>query len=115
TGYVSPRELAQWYARASIFAFPSLDEGFGMPVLEAMAAGVAVVTSNRSALPEVAGNAALLVDPFDTAALLHALRELIRNVDLRRGLACVGIERMRTFTWERAVRETWDVYRKILS
>jgi glycosyltransferase involved in cell wall biosynthesis len=114
TGYVSLQELAQWYARASIFAFPSLDEGFGMPVLEAMAAGVPVVTSNRSALPEVAGSAALLVDPFDTAALLHALRELIGNVDLRGELSRLGIERVRTFTWERAVRETWDVYRKIL-
>ena len=62
-GYVTPEELAGWYARASVFAFPSLDEGFGMPVLEAMAAGVPVVTSNRSALPEVAGDAALLVDP----------------------------------------------------
>ena len=63
TGYVSPAELAGWYARAMIFAFPSLDEGFGMPVLEAMAAGIPSVTSNRSALPEVAGDAALLVDP----------------------------------------------------
>ena len=63
TGYVSAEELATWYARASIFAFPSLDEGFGMPVLEAMAAGVPVVTSDRSALPEVAGDAAILVNP----------------------------------------------------
>ena len=66
TGYVSAADLAGWYARAAIFAFPSLDEGFGMPVLEAMAAGVPVITSNRSALPEVAGDAALLVDPDDT-------------------------------------------------
>ena len=63
TGYVSPAELAAGIARAAIFAFPSLDEGFGMPVLEAMAAGTPVITSNRSALPEVAGDAALLVDP----------------------------------------------------
>ena len=63
-GYAPPDELAAWYARASIFAFPSLDEGFGMPVLEAMAAGAPVMTSNRSGLPEVAGDAALLVDPM---------------------------------------------------
>ena len=68
-GYVTPAELAGWYARAKIFAFPSLDEGFGMPLLEAMSAGVPIVTSNRSALPEVAGDAALLVDPEDTGAL----------------------------------------------
>ena len=65
-GLRQPDELAAWYARAAIFAFPSLDEGFGMPVLEAMAAGAPVVTSNRSALPEVAGDAAILVDPEDT-------------------------------------------------
>ncbi|MDE3166330.1 MAG: glycosyltransferase family 4 protein, partial [Acidobacteriota bacterium] len=66
-GYIAPAELAAAYARARIFAFPSLDEGFGMPVLEAMSAGVPVVTSRSSALPEVAGDAALLVDPADTA------------------------------------------------
>ena len=76
TGYVSAAELAAWYARAAVFAFPSLDEGFGMPVLEAMSAGVPVITSNRSALPEVAGDAALLVDPEDTEAIGRALREL---------------------------------------
>ncbi|HML18547.1 MAG TPA: glycosyltransferase family 1 protein, partial [Bryobacteraceae bacterium] len=68
-GYVSAQELARLYQRASILAFPSLDEGFGMTVLEAMAHGVAVLTSNRSALPEVAGDAALLVDPQDTDAI----------------------------------------------
>ena len=114
TGYVSPRELADWYARASIFAFPSQDEGFGMPVLEAMAAGVPVVTSDRSALPEVAGDAALRVDPDDAEALRHALRELTINEDLRRELIRLGIERALTFSWEKAVRETWDVYRKLL-
>ena len=61
-GYVSPQALAGWYSRAALFAFPSLDEGFGMPVLEAMAAGIPVVTANRSALPEVAGDAAMLID-----------------------------------------------------
>ena len=68
-GYVPPAELANWYAQAAIFAFPSLDEGFGMPVLEAMAAGTPVIASNRSAIPEVAGDAAWLVDPEDTDEL----------------------------------------------
>jgi glycosyltransferase involved in cell wall biosynthesis len=114
TGYVSAEELAGWYARAAVFAFPSLDEGFGMPVLEAMAAGVPVVTSNRSALPEVAGDAALLVDPDDSEALGQALRELALNVDLCWELARRGTARAQMFTWEKAVRETWDVYRTLL-
>ena len=114
TGYVSPEELAGWYARAAVFAFPSLDEGFGMPLLEAMAAGVPVIASNRSALPEVAGDAALLVDPEDSEALGQALGELSVNGDLCRELARRGIARAQTFTWEKAVRETWDVYRTLL-
>jgi glycosyltransferase involved in cell wall biosynthesis len=113
TGYVSAEELARWYARASVFAFPSLDEGFGMPVLEAMAAGVPVITSDRSALPEVAGDAALLVDPNDGEALAQSLRELTINVDLCRELVRRGTARARMFTWDKAVRETWDVYRTI--
>jgi glycosyltransferase involved in cell wall biosynthesis len=114
TGYVSAAELARWYARASIFAFPSLDEGFGMPLLEAMAAGVAVVTSSRSALPEVAGDAALIVDAEDTDALARALADLSTNRELRVELAQKGRARTHYFSWERAVRETWDVYQTLL-
>ena len=112
TGYVSPEELAGWYARARVFAFPSLDEGFGMPVLEAMQAGIPVVTSNGSSLPEVSGDAAMLVDPADTAGLAQALRELIQNEELAREMIRRGRMRMRMFSWEKAVRETWEVYRK---
>ena len=86
-----------------------------MPVLEAMAAGVPVIASNRSALPEVAGDAAVLVDPYDSEALRQALLELTLNVDLCRDLARRGIARARMFTWEKAVGETWDVYRTLLS
>ncbi len=114
TGYVSPAELGALYRQASIFAFPSLDEGFGMPVLEAMAAGVPVITSSRSALPEVAGDAALLVDPEDTDALRQALRRLAEDVELRGELVRLGTERTQNFTWEKAVRETWDVYQTLL-
>jgi glycosyltransferase involved in cell wall biosynthesis len=85
-----------------------------MPVLEAMAAGTPVVASNRSALPEVAGDAAVLVDPEDTEALGSALRLLVRKEDLRRDLAARGMARARLFTWEKAVRETWEVYREVL-
>lgn len=114
TGYVSAGELAAWYAKASIFAFPSLDEGFGMPVLEAMAAGTPVVTSGRSALPEVAGDAALLVDPESTEELAQALRDLTQRDELRKDLSRRGIARASLFTWERAVAETWNIYREVL-
>ena len=114
TGYISPEELAGWYARARIFAFPSVDEGFGMPVLEAMQTGIPVVTSSRSALPEVSGDAAVLVDPEDTGALAEALRELVRNEDLRQDLALRGMARAQMFTWRKAARETWEVYRKVV-
>ena len=113
-GYVAPGELAGWYARASVFAFPSLDEGFGMPLLEAMSAGTPVLTSNRSALPEVAGYAALLVDPEDVGALAQGLRDLAEKRELRQELAFRGLQRASLFTWENAVRQTWAVYRKVL-
>src|SRR6476646_6229741 len=103
TGYVSEQDLAGWYARAAIFAFPSLDEGFGMPVLEAMAAGVPVLTSNRSALPGVAGEAALLVDPEDSEALTEALLKLTRDEGLRSNLIVRGLERAQIFSWTAAV------------
>lgn len=113
-GYLPPHELGALYRRAAVFAFPSLDEGFGMPVLEAMAAGTPVLTSNRSALPEVAGNAALLVDPLDTESIVAGLRELTGNEALRTDLSHRGKARAGLFSWKKAVRETWNVYREIL-
>lgn len=112
-GYVSQPVLIDLYQRAQIFAFPSLDEGFGMPVLEAMAHDVPVVTSNCSALPEVAGDAALLVDPRDTAAIANALLRLAADETLRRDLARRGLERAREFSWSSAVEQTWAVYDEI--
>jgi glycosyltransferase involved in cell wall biosynthesis len=114
-GYVTPEDLAAWYARAMVFAFPSLDEGFGMPVLEAMTAGTPVLTSTRSALPEVAGDAALLADPEDTGALVHALQSLTQDEELRARLARLGVERARLFSWEKAVDQTWNVYLDLLA
>jgi glycosyltransferase involved in cell wall biosynthesis len=109
-GYVSRGALENLYSRARIFAFPSLDEGFGIPVLEAMVHGVPVVTSNASALPEAAGDAALLVDPRDTDALADALRRLAADEALRDDLIRRGLARARQFTWESAVEQTWSVY-----
>ena len=113
-GYVTDRQLADLYAKSSIFAFPSLDEGFGMPALDAMASGVPVLAGNRSALPEVCGDAALLVDPGDTAAIAEGLTRLALDDDLRAQLSRRGHDRAREFTWKRAVEKTWDVYRELL-
>jgi glycosyltransferase involved in cell wall biosynthesis len=114
TGYVSQDELEQLYARASIFAFPSLDEGFGLPVLDAMARGVPVVTSNSSALREVAGDAALLVDPKDTEAIRHSLVLLMNDDSARGDLVARGYGRAKEFTWEKAATNTWSVYTELL-
>ena len=113
TGYVPTDELEKLYARASIFAFPSLDEGFGMPVLDAMARGVPVVTSNRSALPEVAGDAAILVDPFKTEEIASALNQLVQSPELRNRCACAGLTRSQLFTWEKAVQQTYAAYQEL--
>ena len=114
TGYLAAGELNALSKSASIFAFPSLDEGFGIPVLEAMAIGVPVVTSNRSALPEVTGDAALLIDPQQTEALQTALHDLIDSEELREKLSNAGLDRAGLFTWERAVRETYKVYEELV-
>jgi len=109
-GYVPASELAGWYARAMVFAFPSLDEGFGMPVLEAMAAGAPVIASNRSAVPEVAGDAAWLVNPEDVEELGAALVELTRDPARRAELCRRGMARAAQFTWAEAIEKTWRVY-----
>jgi glycosyltransferase involved in cell wall biosynthesis len=114
TGYLSVTELASLYSRARIFAFPSLDEGFGMPVLEAMAYGIPVVTSNRSALPEVAGDAAILVDPTNTDEVGQALRTLISDAAKWAELSNKGRERASLFSWEKAVESTYATYCELL-
>jgi glycosyltransferase involved in cell wall biosynthesis len=113
-GYVSAQARAKLYRTAAALAFPSLDEGFGLPVLEAMAAGLPVVTSNRSALPEVAGEAALLVDPFDTEAISAAFERVLTDRALREELAGKGLARAAEKTWRRAAEETWRVYEQTL-
>lgn len=112
-GYVPAAELAGWYARAAIFAFPSLDEGFGLPVLEAMAAGAPVLSSNRAAIPEVAGDAAWLVNPEDAAELTGALVELSVSPERREKMARRGLQRAAQFSWDEAVRKTWQLYREL--
>jgi glycosyltransferase involved in cell wall biosynthesis len=113
TGYVPEEEKALWYNAATCFCYPSLYEGFGLPPLEAMACGVPVVTSNVSSLPEVVGEAALTVDPLDSAALCEALRRVLIDDDLHAELSALGPARARLFSWDEAARQTADVYRQV--
>src|ERR671939_762334 len=99
TGQVREQDKAPLFSAATIFAFPSLYEGFGIPVLEAMACGTPVVTSNRSALPEVAGDAGCLIDPYDTDAICQAMADLLENPPHREELARRGLDRALHFTW----------------
>jgi glycosyltransferase involved in cell wall biosynthesis len=112
-GYVPAAHLEALYRRAGIFAFPSLDEGFGMPVLEAMAHGLPVIASRRSAIPEVAGDAAVLVDPENVEELGDALCRLATDSALRGDFASRGRGRAVQFTWEDAVARTWAVYAEL--
>jgi glycosyltransferase involved in cell wall biosynthesis len=109
--WVSDEELEAFYASATCFVLPSLIEGFGLPVLEAMARGVPVACSDRPALPEVAGDAALLFDPTDQAAVTDAVRRLIRDAELRESLSTRGLDRARQFSWRRTAEETLASYR----
>ena len=112
-GYVTREQLENLYRRARIFAFPSLDEGFGIPILEAMAYGIPVVTSNCSAMPEVAGNAAIQVDPLDSSQIGEALRRIAQDDELGATLIGQGLDRARAFSWESVVDQTWEVYRTV--
>jgi glycosyltransferase involved in cell wall biosynthesis len=108
-GYVSEAKADDLLRGARFFAFPSLFEGFGLPVLEAQQMGVPVMCANNSALPEVAGDAALLVDPTDVEAIADAMLRLSRDEGLRQQLIAAGYENIKRFSWEKAARETLAV------
>lgn len=114
-GRLLPGELRLLYSHADLFVFPSLYEGFGMPVLEAMACGAPVVTASTTALPEVAGEAAILVNPEDAETLANEIVRVLEDEDLRRELRRKGFERVKQFTWERAARRTVELYRELCS
>lgn len=113
-GYVPVADLRVLYGLARAFVYPSLWEGFGLPVIEAMACGCPVITSDVSSLPDVAGGAALLVDPMATDALAAAIERVWTDEDLRRDLAARGRTRAGAFTWERTARETVAVYERVV-
>lgn len=112
-GQVSETVLPALYRSATILAYASSYEGFGLPILEAMASGLPVITSNRSSMPEVAGDAAILIDPENAEDLTAALARALRDDALRRDLAQRGLARSREFTWERTARDTVAVYQRI--
>ena len=114
-GPVGDPVLQALYRRADGLAYPSLYEGFGLPVLEAMANGLPVLTSDRSSLPEVAGDAAVLVDPLDRGALAKGLVRLVTDAALRRRLAEAGPRRAARFTWPATAAGTWAAYREVLA
>ncbi len=113
-GFVPDATLAALYRLASVFVFPSLFEGFGFPPLEAMASGTPVITSNVSSLPEVVGDAAVLIDPFDPAAIATAMTRVLGDDRLRQDLIARGHERVRAFSWARAATQTRAVYHTVL-
>ncbi len=115
TGWLSDADLEGLYRLATCLAFPSLAEGFGLPVLEAMRRGLPVACADATSLPEVAGDAALLFDPLETGAIAGALRRLIGDEGLRHDLAARGRERAERFSWEKAAEETVASYRSALS
>ena len=108
-GYVPDADLSSLYGNSLGFVFPSLEEGFGLPVLEAMASGAAVITSDRSSLPEVAGDAALLVDPTDPEAIAAAMTVLLGDSGRADGLRAAGLARAAQFTWQETARQTLKV------
>ncbi len=111
-GYVADEDLPALYSAADVFVYPSLYEGFGIPPLEAMACGTPVVTSNVSSLPEVVGDAALMVNPLDVEAITAAMEQILTDTTLRQTLTARGGKRAREFTWERMARQTVAVYRE---
>jgi glycosyltransferase involved in cell wall biosynthesis len=112
-GHVPLEDLRALYAGCSLFAFPSLYEGFGMPVLEAMACGAPVVSSNASSLPEVVGDAALLVDPRDPEAWARAMTRVLDDANLREDLRRKGALRVKAFSWEQSARDQLRVYQEL--
>jgi len=111
--YVSNDELFLLFKNADIFIFPSLCEGFGLPPLEAMSLGIPTIVSNISSLPEVVGNGAILVDPFNSQDLAQAILKITKDKDFRHALVKKGIERSKVFSWETTARKTLDIYNEI--
>jgi len=115
TGYIPQEELPYWYNAATFFVLPSLFEGFGIPILESMACGTPVITSNVTSMPEVAGDAAILVDPTNIEMLAHAMQLVANNPDLRQAMREKGFQQAAKFSWQKTAQETVAIYGKVLN
>jgi len=113
TDFVNDEDLPFLYSGAEIFIYPSLYEGFGLPVLEAMACGTPVIASNLSSLPEVAGEAGILIDPLEVEEIVQAMDKLSRDRELREELQKKGLERAKLFSWERVAKDTLELYQEM--
>jgi len=114
TGFVPEEDLVALYNGADVFLYPSLYEGFGLPVLEAMACGTPVIASTAGSIPEIAGESALLIEPKDVEALALAIEQVVTDQTLRHALIARGFEHVKKFSWEKAVRELLAVYEKVM-
>lgn len=112
-GYVPESELAKIYNAVDLFVFPSLYEGFGIPPLEAMACGTPVITSNSSSLPEVVGDAAIIIDPYDANKFAEEMYEVLTEDGLREEMIRKGLDRSKMFSWEKAARKTREIYEQV--
>jgi len=115
TGYVPESDLPALYSGATCFVYPSIFEGFGLPPLEAMQCGTPVIIGNRTSLPEVVGNAAFAVDPFDVDAIAGAIEQMLNKPALRDDLRVKGLERAKMFDWRETARSTLRVYEQVAS
>ncbi|MBA2340083.1 MAG: glycosyltransferase family 4 protein, partial [Pyrinomonadaceae bacterium] len=114
TGFIEDGDLVYLYNAASLLAFPSLEEGFGLPAIEAMACGAPVVASNRGSLPEIVGNAGRFFDPYDQPAIAEALCQVLGDDELRKKMSVMGVMRAQQFTWDRAAQDTLAIFRELV-
>ena len=114
TDFVSDQELAGLYNKASLYVFPSLSEGFGLPALEAMSHGVPVASSNATCLPEVLGDAAVYFDPHNPAKMAKVIADVLSDAKLREGLIKKGILQVKKYSWQKTAKQTLTVYQKAL-
>ncbi len=114
-GFVAAEDLNALYCASSLFVFPSLSEGFGLPVLEAMASGVPVITSNVTSMPEIGATAVLTIDPRDVDKLATAMHTVLTDTNIRNGMIIRGLERAKEFTWSTMVERTKDLYIEIVT
>lgn len=114
TGFVKLEDMPAFHSGATALVFPSLNEGFGMPIIEAMTCGAPVITSNITSMPEVAGDAAILINPYNTEDIMNAMKKIATDLELREKLIKKGFERVKVFTWERCVNNYIALFKKVL-